>query len=81
MNTLDLIAQGMILVFCMTSIFLVNDPRPHVSRYGCVFGLISEPFWFYTCAYHHQWGLFAAAFIYTISWARGFYNQWIRKSP
>lgn len=77
-HTLDNIAQGMILLTCMTSIALVNDPRRGVSKWGCVFGLISEPFWFYTCAYHEQWGLFAAAFIYTVSWARGFYFQWIK---
>lgn len=58
---------------------LANDHRPNVRRFGPVFGLMSEPSWFYTTFIHHQWGLFAATFVYTFAWAKGFYNGWIRK--
>lgn len=78
MISLDALAQLAIALTCMSSIFLVNDPRPKVQRYACICGLISEPFWFYTTFVHHQWGIFAAAFVYTFSWGRGFYNQWLK---
>jgi len=76
---IDTICQIAIVLFCMSSIFIVNDPRPRVSRWGCLFGLMSEPFWFYTTYTHSQWGIFAASFVYAFSWARGVYHQWIRK--
>lgn len=75
---MDIISQIAIIVLCMSASWLVNDHRPHIARFGPVLGLASEPFWFYTTYTHHQWGIFASAFVYTFSWSRGFYNHWIR---
>lgn len=77
---LDAVCQAAILVLCMTGIILVNSSRTERQRYACVFGLLSEPFWFYTTIAHHQWGIFAATFVYTFAWSRGFYNQWVKAS-
>lgn len=76
--TLDVISQVFILLG-MSAMFLVNDHRASWRRFGPVLGLMAEPFWFYTTYTHHQWGIFASAFVYTFAWGRGFYNAWIRK--
>lgn len=78
MKLLDHIAQAAVLIFCLGSIYLTNDPNPRVKRWACVSGLISEPFWFYTTYYHEQWGIFISAFFYTAAWARGFYYTWVK---
>ena len=77
---IDKLCQVAILIFCLGSIYLANDPKPNVRRWACVSGLISEPFWFYTTAHHDQWGIFVSAFFYTAAWGRGFYHTWVKKS-
>jgi hypothetical protein len=74
-----LINQLGIFLFGMSAVLLVNDHRPGVRRWGPVLGLIAQPFWYYTAWTHEQWGIFASSFFYTASWARGFYNCWIRR--
>lgn len=73
-----MLAQIGIAVTCTVSIWLVNDPRPQVRRWGCVFGLLGQPFWFYSAYSAAQWGIFAVCLLYTFAWARGFWTQWVR---
>lgn len=72
-----MIVQGCIFIFGMSAIWLANDARPDVRRFGCICGLIAQPFWYYETWTNGQWGIFASSFFYTYSWARGFYNQWL----
>ncbi len=74
-----MIDQVAIFIFGMGGVWLANDPRPNVRKFGCISGLISQPFWFYTAWQHQQWGILAASFLYTFSWGRGFYYQWVKK--
>lgn len=76
-----MIAQTAIFVLSMSAIWLANDPRPAVRRFGCVFGLLAQPFWYYETFTHGQWGIFASSFVYTWSWWRGFRHQWLGPSP
>ncbi|MBU7436495.1 hypothetical protein [Paraburkholderia fungorum] len=64
----------------VTAVFLSQDPRSSRRRWSPVFGLIAQPFWFYTTWKSHQWGIFALSFFYTFSWARGFIAHWVRRS-
>ena len=73
-----IIAQVGIFAFGMAAIILVNDHRENVRRWGPVCGLMAQPFWFYATATAEQWGIFACSFVYAASWARGFYNGWLR---
>jgi hypothetical protein len=73
-----MIDQVAIFVFGIAAVWLSQDPRPKWTRFACVFGLASQPFWFYTTATHHQWGIFASAFLYTYAWVRGFYHHWVK---
>lgn len=75
---LNILAQACIFVFGMGGIWLANDPRAHIRRFGCISGLIAQPFWYYTAYTHQQWGIMAASVFYSYSWGRGFYHQWIK---
>jgi hypothetical protein len=65
-----------IVLFGMTAVWLVNDHRPEVARWGPVLGLISQPFWYWTSLAHHQWGIAVCSLVYTWSWYRGVRNKW-----
>lgn len=69
-----------IFVFGMSAIFLVNDDRPKVRRWGSVCGLIAQPFWYTTSIMNDQWGIFFSSFFYTYSWSRGFYLAWLKRA-
>ena len=72
-----MIVQSCIFIFGMSAVWLANDARPEVRRFGCICGLIAQPFWYYETFTNGQWGIFCSSFFYTYSWARGFYNQWL----
>lgn len=64
----------------VAAIFLSQDKRESRRRYACLFGLASQPFWFYTTWHAQQYGIFALCFLYMFSWLRGFYGHWIAAS-
>lgn len=72
-----MIEQLFIAVFGVASIWLANDPRQSYRRWGCVAGLIAQPFWFYTAWKAQQWGVFALAVFYTAGWIRGIRTNWL----
>jgi nicotinamide riboside transporter PnuC len=71
----DTIAQIGVTIFGVTAIILVAKK----NKWGFVFGLISQPFWFITSFINKQWGVFFVSIIYTCSWAYGIY-EWFFKS-
>lgn len=71
---LDTIAQIGIAIFGITAIILVSKK----NKWGFVFGLLSQPFFFVTTLVNEQWGLFLLSIIYTFSWAFGIY-EWFFK--
>jgi hypothetical protein len=72
----DAIAQLAIFVMGPAAIALSNMRSPAVRKWAPIVGISSQPFWFWTTAYHHQWPVFTTCFVYTASWAYGIYNQW-----
>ena len=70
-----MIEQIVIAVFGGAAVFLVGCKGP-AQRYGYLLGLLGQPFWFYSAWKAEQWGIFALAFWYTFSWARGLKNNW-----
>ncbi|AVP58106.1 hypothetical protein [Pulveribacter suum] len=46
-------------------------------RWACVFGLMGQPFWFYTAWHTAQWGLVAVSLIYLVAWLRGLWLYWL----
>ena len=49
-----------------------------LRRWACLFGMASQPFWFYASWQAEQWGIFAVSIIYMLAWMRGFWNHWLR---
>jgi nicotinamide riboside transporter PnuC len=71
----DTIAQIGVTIFGVTAIILVAKK----NKWGFVFGLISQPFWFITSFINKQWGVLFVSIIYTCSWAYGIY-EWFFKN-
>jgi len=61
----------------VTAIYLSQDKRESWRKWACIFGLIGQPFWFYSSWVAEQYGIFALCFLYTLAWARGFKTHWM----
>lgn len=70
------VAQVAIPIFGVTAIVLVAMK----NKWGFVFGLVSQPFWFITSITNKQWGVFVASICYTISWMYGIYTWFLKDS-
>lgn len=70
-------AQVFIALFGVTAVALSQSELPSRRRWASIFGLAGQPFWFYAAWQSEQWGIFALCFLYTASWAKGFYTNWI----
>lgn len=67
-----------IALFGVTAIFLSQVDSPEAKKYASIFGLLSQPFWFYATYTASQWGMFFLCFMYAGAWGMGFYNNWIK---
>lgn len=76
MTFLEIVMQMGVTVPSLIAIWLVNGRSP---KWACIFGLVSEVFWFREFYTHGQWGLFIVTFVYTFAWMRGFKTHWIDK--
>lgn len=70
----DLIVQIVLAILSVSAIILVARK----NKWGFVFGLVSQPFWFITSYRNEQWGIFFISIVYTFSWAYGVY-EWFWK--
>lgn len=70
----DTIAQIGIAIFGITAIILVAKK----NKWGFVFGLLSQPFWFITAYLHQQTGVLLLSIIYCAGWAFGIYNWFFK---
>lgn len=61
--------------------WLTQDTRAAWRRWACIFGLLSQPFWFYACWESRQAGMLLMTGIYTIVWARGIVSYWLPSRP
>lgn len=73
-SVLNIVSQVAIVVFGVLAILLLNLKK----RSGVIFGLISQPFWYYSAYYTKNWGIFVLSFAYTISYCVGYYTQFIK---
>lgn len=70
---MDYLCQILIMILGGFSIWLISLNNKF-SKWGFVFGLISQPFWFYTSIKHSQWGIIAISVWYTFCYCQGIYN-------
>jgi len=68
-----------IAIFGVIAIWLSQDKRNSYRKWACIFGLIGQPFWFYSSYIAEQWGIFTLCFFYTYAWFKGLHNNWIKK--
>lgn len=71
----DIISQVGIAAFGVAAVILVAKK----NKWGFVFGLLSQPFWFITSFINKQWGIFFLSIIYAGSWILGIY-EWFYKN-
>ncbi|HDY98737.1 MAG TPA: hypothetical protein ENH72_09620 [Pseudomonas sabulinigri] len=74
-----MINQFGLTIFSLLAIWLTQEKRIERRRWASVFGLISQPFWFWAAISSQQWGILLLSLLYTAVWAKGFYTHWIAK--
>jgi hypothetical protein len=66
-----------IAVSGVVAVWLSQDKRESWRRWASIFGMLSQPFWFYAAWKAEQWGIFGLCLLYTYAWARGFWAHWL----
>jgi len=74
-----MIEQFIIAVSELIAIWLIQTNNENHRKYACIFGLIGQPFWFYSSYIAHQWGAFILCFFFTAAWIKGLYQYWLFK--
>jgi hypothetical protein len=72
------ISQIGIVFFGVLAAWLTQQANDNRKKYACIFGLISQPFWFYSAIESDQWGICLLSIIYTLVWLIGFKNYWVK---
>ena len=75
--TWNVVAQSGIATFGVSAVALSQSVHRERQRWASVFGLVGQPFWFYSAVITEQWGIFALCVLYTMVWAKGFYHAWL----
>ncbi len=65
-----------IAIFGLLAIWLAQDPSKVRRKWASIFGLLGQPFWFWTAVVNEQWGIFILSVLYSIAWLRGLINYW-----
>ncbi len=73
-----MISQIGIVFFGVLAAWLTQQANENRKKYACIFGLISQPFWFYSAIETNQWGIFLLSIIYTGVWLIGLKNYWVK---
>jgi hypothetical protein len=61
----------------VTAVWLSQDQRESWRRWASVFGLAGQPFWLAETIQAGQYPITALCALYTWSWGRGFWAQWV----
>lgn len=60
------------------AILLTQISNQNLRKYAPIFGILGQPFWFYTSYVNGQWGIFVLTIFYAYAWSIGLYNTWFR---
>lgn len=74
---MDSLINIWLTVFSLASIWLVSSTSHARVKYASVCGLLAQPTWLYLTWQSKEWSLFLIACVYTASWARAFYRDWL----
>lgn len=71
-----MIAQTIIVVCGVLSVWLSQSPEFAQRRWAPVIGLAAQPAWLWETYNAGQWGIFALSLVYAIGWGRGIRTYW-----
>jgi|WetSurSiteA1Bulk_404760.scaffolds.fasta_scaffold194091_2 hypothetical protein len=71
--------QIMIFMLGVPALWLVSKRESHIRKWGFLFGLGAQPFWYISVIESHQWGILLLNICYTFSWINGIYQHFIKK--
>jgi hypothetical protein len=74
-----MLEQVAIALTGVVAIYLSQDKREERRKWACIFGLLSQPFWFYAAWKAQQWGMLGLNVLYAYSWFRGFMINWVNR--
>lgn len=72
-----MIEQVVIACTELTAMWLLQSKSVSKRKYSPIFGLLGQPFWFYSSYISHQWGTFLLCFLFTSIWFKIFYDYWL----
>ena len=72
-----MIEQVVIACTELTAMWLLQSKSVPKRKYSPIFGLLGQPFWFYSSYISNQWGTFLLCFLFTSIWFRIFYDYWL----
>ena len=70
------IDQIFILILSPISIRLLAGKTKRLRTYGCIIGLLSQPFYHWSTFVNDQWGMFIVSIWYTYAFCVGIKNNW-----
>jgi hypothetical protein len=71
-----MIVQIFIAVTELIAIFLIQSKKESHRKFAPIFGLLGQPFWFYSSYEANQWGAFVLCFFFTAAWIKGLKDYW-----
>lgn len=71
---IEFISEAGLFIFTALAVFYVGRK----NKWGFVFGLISQPFWYVSALINGLWGVMLLNFVMSANWIYGFYNWWIK---
>lgn len=75
-EVIDYVAQGMVFITGMLSVYLVSSPDPQTRMKAGLIGLAGEPFWLTTTIINEQWGISLLVLVYTFNWGLVYINNY-----
>ena len=72
---LDLIGALQMLL-TLAGMWCVNTPK--LVKWGCVFGVISQPFWYLIAIRTGEIGVLVTTTVITILWLKGVWSWWVK---
>jgi hypothetical protein len=72
------IEQAFIAITELIAVGLLQAKTRQYKKWASIFGLLGQPFWFYTSYQQEQWGVFLVCFCFLALWIKSFANNWIK---
>lgn len=72
-----MIEQVFIAVTELIAVGLLQAKTRQYRKWASIFGLLGQPFWFYTSYQQEQWGVFMVCFCFLALWIKSFKDNWL----